>query len=472
MSPPLALRTFQREFIKRAFQPEIHTAALSVPRGNGKSWLAALIAARAMQGLRSYQEVAMLAASIEQARIMFRFTRQMLGEADYRYLDSSTRCAITRADGARLRVIGSNGRTAMGLVNTPLAVADEPGSWEQQGGELMHDALQTAQGKPGSPLKVCYIGTLAPARGGWWHDLIDRGTVGSTYVKALRGDRRRWDKWPEIRRCNPLCNVAPEFRHKLLEERDEARRDSRRKARFLSYRLNVPTADESEVLLTVEDYEAMAARPLPGRQGRPIVAVDMGGGRSWSAAVAAWRGGRVETLAVAPGLPGLDEQERRDRVPVGTYTRLAARGVLSVAKGLRVQPPADLWRLIMERWGVPAIIVCDRFRLPELLDTVQGRTQVVPRVVRWSEAGEDIRALRGLASDGPFAVAPGSREILAASLAVALVKNDDQGNCRLVKRTRDNSARDDVAAALVLAAGHYQREERQAERPASAYAVV
>ena len=62
--------------------------------------------------------------------------------------------------------------------------------------------------------------------------------------------------------------------------------DSRLKARFLSYRLNRPSGDESEVLLTVGDWEKVTAREVPERQGRPIVGVDLGGGRAWSAAVA------------------------------------------------------------------------------------------------------------------------------------------------------------------------------------------
>ena len=50
-----------------------------------------------------------------------------------------------------------------------------------------------------------------------------------------------------------------------------------------------------------------------------------------------------------------------------------------------------------------------------------------------------------------------SRSLLAASLAVAAVKNDDQGSTRLVKRDTNNTARDDVAAAFVLAAGLFER---------------
>ena len=63
-------------------------------------------------------------------------------------------------------------------------------------------------------------------------------------------------------------------------------------------------------------------------------------------------------------------------------------------------------------------------------------------------------------------MAEDSRALLAASLSVALVKNDDQGNTRLAKRGSNNTARDDVAAALVLAAGH-SREKAHHESHAS-----
>ena len=272
----------------------------------------------------------------------------------------------------------------------------------------------------------------------------------------LQADPERWDQWSEIRRCNPLTAISADFRRKLLEERDAARADTRLKARFLSYRLNVPTGDESTMLLTVDDWERMVERPVLPREGRPLVGVDLGGGRAWSAAVAVWKNGRVEALACAPGIPGLDEQEKRDRVAKGTYRALAAKGGLRIAEGLRVQPPSELWRAIRDAWGAPEGVVCDRFRLGELQDCVNG-TPVVPRVSRWSEAAFDIRSLRKLAADGPLAVAEPSRLLLAASLSVALVKNDDQGNVRLSKNGSNNTARDDLAAGLVLVAGAYAR---------------
>ena len=72
-------------------------------------------------------------------------------------------------------------------------------------------------------------------------------------------------------------------------------------------------------------------------------------------------------------------------------------------------------------------------------------------------ASFDIRALRSKTKDGPFAIAKCSRSLLAASLAQAVVKNDDAGSTRLVKKDSNNTARDDVAAAFVLAAGLFER---------------
>ena len=459
----IILKRFQREFIKAATSPDVDTAALSLPRGNGKSWLAGHLVTRVLSPddvlFRPGTESVLCAASIEQARIVFRFAREDLEDTGaYRFLDSNTRIGIThKTTNTRLRVIGSNGKTAMGLVNTPWAVCDEPGAWEVNGGTLLHDAIQTAMGKPGSPLRAVYIGTLAPATGGWWHDMVNAGTRGSTYVQALQGDAKRWDVWAEIARVNPLVRVDAKFKAKLLEERDAARRDSRLKARFLSYRLNRPTADEAVMLLNPPDLDLALARELPAAKGRPIVGVDLGGGRAWSAAVACYPTGRVEALAVAPGLPSIESQERRDMVPAGTYKTLLQGGSLRLAEGLRVPPVSTLTDAAVARWGRPASVVCDAFRLNELRDALPG-VRIEPRRTRWSESSEDIRALRKLTLDGPLAVAPEARQLLTASLSAALVSNDTSGNVRLVKKDpHNNTGRDDVAAALVLAAGELAR---------------
>ena len=300
---------------------------------------------------------------------------------------------------------------------------------------LLLDAIETAKAKPGSPLRSIYIGTLAPSTSGWWHDLVAGGSKGTTFVQSLQGAPKKWDKPAEIRRCNPLTEVSDSFLAKLLEERDEARADSRLKARFLSYRLNTPTSDESVVLLTVDDFNRVCARTLAPRDGPPIVGIDLGAGRSWSSAVAIFPSGRLEAIAYAPGIPNLDEQEKRDRVPAGTYQKLFDIGVLRASEGLRVQPPALLWDSAVEAFGMPSMVIADRARYAELMDCVGASgVPLIQRTTRWFQASEDVRSLRKLCLDGPLSCEPSAAALIGASLAASAVKNDDAGNTRLVKK--------------------------------------
>ena len=185
----MKLRTFQRTFLTNATKPGIETAALSLPRGNGKSWLAGFLAARLLDpGDRLFQagsESVLCAASIEQSRIVFRFARELLEpHGGYRFLDSAMRIGVThKPTKTRLRILSSNATTAFGIVGCPLLVADEPGSWEVVGGQLLFDALATSAGKPGSPMRTVYIGTLAP-----WRRARPLGA--STPAPRLPGDGR------------------------------------------------------------------------------------------------------------------------------------------------------------------------------------------------------------------------------------------------------------------------------------------
>ena len=78
-------------------------------------------------------------------------------------------------------------------------------------------------------------------------------------------------------------------------------------------------------------------------------------------------------MAIAPGIPSLEEQEKRDTVPKGTYQKLNDMGVLDVAEGLRVPEPTHLWERYQSSVGdVPTALVCDRFRFPILQDAVRG----------------------------------------------------------------------------------------------------
>ncbi len=455
----MQLQPFQERFLRGMEGAQI--SCFSAPRGAGKSWLSAQAAADALRKAGRGQEIGLVAGSVDQGRICFRFARSALGETGYRYLDSAQRCVATcLATGASLRVLPASGRTAMGLVNMPLVIADEPAAWRPSDGALLADALVTALGKPGSDMRLVLCGTLAPlgTDGHWWAEMVKAGTRPGVYVQLHQGDRDRWQDLRHVYAVNPLAKVSKELRETLKRERDEAMRDSRLLARFLSYRLNIPERDAANMLLEDVDLDRVFARPVPERDGQPFVAYDLGHSRAWSAAVALWPNGRCEALAIAPGIPSIADQEKRDRVPSGTYSELPG---LTVADGLRVPPPAMLHDAALAEWGPPLEIVCDHFKLNTLRDAGAGDAPIQPRRTRWSEATEDIAAFRAMALDGPLSLAPESRSLLGYSMAMATTKHDESGGTRLVKSGFNNCARDDVAFAAVLAAGLWTREMTQ-----------
>ena len=292
---------FQRRFLARSLSPDLAISCLTTPRGAGKSLLASRLLAEALPGGKLFvpaAESVLLAGSMNQARAVFRFLRAMYPcpkhldkkcpHCGLRWLDSMQRIGVTHwASDTKISVRGKSGKLALGLVNCPVIVGDEPGSWDVTGGQEMVDALITSAGKTRQLL--CLIGTLAPGgEGGWWRDLISSGSQPGVYVQTMTGNPSKWNQWREVLRVNPVAKVNTILRSALRRELDEAKGDSRSAARFKSYRLNIPSADEVSVLLTVEEFKRVLDREVPPRVGRPAVGVDCGAGRAWTSAVAVY----------------------------------------------------------------------------------------------------------------------------------------------------------------------------------------
>lgn len=405
---------------------------------------------------------------MEQSRILLGFVRDALqdADADYRWLDSGQRLACTHVGtGTKLRILSSNAKRAMGLARFSLIFADEPGSWEARGGELMWHALRQAIGKrPGQ--RLILIGTRSPAdEGGWWPSLIDGGSGPGVHVTELAAaPDDPWDSYLTIRRANPLIHVSRPLRQAVLRERDAARRDPIQRRAFQAYRLNMRVDAHNEHLIEADDWDTVERREVAAREGRPILGVDAGGARAWSAATAVYENGRVEAWALVGGIPDLRERERQDAAPRGLYTMLADRGLLVVDAERRVPRLELLFDKIISSGAIPEAVVCDRFRLGEVSDAIAGRFPVIQRVTRWSDSTEDIGGLRRLVADGPLSVAEASRPLLRVALREAAVESDRSGNVRPVKRRGDRS-RDDVAIALTLAAGVLHRRLRRPQAP-------
>ena len=459
---------FHRDWIRAAFAPDTEIAALSCPRGSAKTWIAGYLAAECIRPdsplFEHGIEALAVSASLEQSRIILAFVREALAdsEGDYRFLDSGQRLAVThRATGTRLRILSSSGKRAMGLSQFSTIFADEPGAWESRGGALLWQALTGSLGKRAGQ-RVVVIGTRAPAEAGsWWPELLDAGSGPGTHITALTApDDAAWDSWQTLRKVNPLVGVNPSLRKTILRERDAARKNPTLQPAYRAFRLNQQIDVFANALVELPDWKRVVAREVAPRTGKPIVALDIGAERSWSAAWCIWPNGRSEVYAVAPGIPDLAERERQDAVPRGIYRKLYQDGVLLIDEGRRVSRPRTLINHLVAKGISPELILCDRFVLGELKDAVEGRWPIQPRVTRWSEATQDISGFRQLVMDGPLSVIPESRRLAALGIQQASVASDDQGSVRLQKK-RHGRSRDDVAVAGVLAAGALARRLEQ-----------
>ena len=142
----------------------------------------------------------------------------------------------------------------------------------------MWDALRQSLGKRPDQ-RLLMIGTRAPGDpNGWWCNLLEAGSGDGVYVDViaapedLEDDPQPWDSWRVIRKANPLIMANPTLRKTILRERNRARRDPSERASFEAYRLNRNVDVRSEVLISLADWKAVEARPVPDRAGRPILA--------------------------------------------------------------------------------------------------------------------------------------------------------------------------------------------------------
>ena len=463
------LLPFQQSFVsavcRRENPPDI--AALSVARGNGKSWLAGKLVARSItpddQLFVEGAENILVASSKMQAQIVLEFSRDALGESsDYRWRADGVTHLDTRT---RVRVISSDSRRALGLgAKTRLIVADEPAAWSPTAGKRLWDAITGAIGK--RQMTVIAIGTIAPAPltgpASWWPAHIAEGSGDGRHVQLLQADPKKWADFAEVLRCNPVAHVNPFLRRTLEREHRRALASERAALNFKQFRLNLPGGGDvdQQPLVTAAEWERIVSRPVPGCEGKPIVGIDLGGSRSWSAACALWPNGRIESWAVAPGHPSLAEQERQDQVPDSTYAELVRAGGLSVDTDRAVP---DIGLLLARIWAwEPLALVSDPFRSAELHQVVLGRVRVVERAKGGSESTSNVQSLRSLLLDSASGVTLASRALLAAAFAQTNLVIDNSGVTRVTKVDRKRS-RDDAAAALLLAAGELARRPAPVE---------
>ena len=460
---------WQRRFIRGAFEVD-GDAALSVARGAGKSTLTAGVAAAALDGplRQSRAEVVCVASSFNQGRIVFEHVSAFMRERGHdltkrkrwRLQDTANLATIEcRETGARVRCIGSDPKRAHGLAPL-LVLADEPAQWERTKAEGMLAALRTSMGKiPGS--RLIALGTR-PADSDHWFARMLGGGCDYAQVHAAGDDDPpfRAETW---HKANPSLPIMPDLLARIRKEAETAKADPNALASFRALRLNQGTSDVQRAeLVSAEAWKrAEGEREVP-RDGERIFGVDLGSTAAMSAVACTWLdSGRLEVMAAFPTIPSLAERGRRDGVE-SLYERMHAALDL-VTVGERVVPVGPLIELAVERFGVPTVILCDRWRLGELQDALSALNLAVPLMPRgqgFRDGGEDVRDFRKGILDG--SIRPARSILLRAAMREAVTLSDPAGNAKLAKGSegsRRRKARDDAAAAAILAGAHAVRSK-------------
>ena len=239
-----------------------------------------------------------------------------------------------------------------------------------------------------------------------------------TFVEVMTApEGEPWDQWDTIQKVNPMVLANPDLKTTILRERDEARIKPTMRPAFEAFRLNRQVSVHDDMLIAVDAWKAVESRQVPARIGKPVVAIDLGSERSWSAAWCLWENGRSECYAVCPGIPDLVAREKQDAMPAGLYTRLEEDGVLIVEDGRRTSDPETLINHLVSLGIRPATVFCDLFLLGRLRDAVAGRWPVFARRTRLSEATYDIAGFRRLVLDGPLSIVPECRALARAATA-------------------------------------------------------
>ena len=465
---PFEVLPWERRFIRGAFRCE-GDAALTCGRGNGKTGLISGLAGAAIDPAgplhRPRSEVVVVASAFAQARLTFEDVlaalRAMPGYSPdgWRIQDSVNTASVEhRETGARLRCIGQNPNRAHGL-RPSLILADEPAQWDAAKGERMIAALRTSLGKvQGS--KLIAIGTRPAAGDHFYSRMLEEAPYAQTHAAGKDDPPFRVRTW---RKANPSLDHFPALRARIALEAKDARRDAGKMIEFRALRLNQGVSDVLvAMLIDAGAWERCESHTAPDLNAGYVLGVDLGSSAAMSAAAAFHPAtGALDCFAVFPEEPSLIERGLGDGVG-NRYQLMHERGEL-LQRGRHVSDVKALLAEALRRWGKPAIVTCDRWRMPELREALEAvgfpRAAMAVRGMGWKDGGEDVRRFRDSVLRGQVH-APVSL-LLRSAMTEARVLVDPAGNAKLAKggeAGRRWYARDDAAAAAILAVAEGQRQ--------------
>ena len=484
---PLKVWEWQRQVIAELEADDVSQAAWSFSRGAGKTTWAAALGVAALVGpwAQARSEVVIVAASFSQARIAYRHALAFMAPwiesqpARWRVLDSEHSATIEdRETKTVLKALAAKPGTLHGLAPR-LLILDEPAQWQKADAAPIWAALKTSLGKvPGS--RLIAIGTKPVDSEHWFSRLLAGETPGvsaTVYAADADDDPFAPESW---HKANPSLKHLPHLEAEIAIEAQQAAADAQELANFRAYRLNLGVDDATQArLVDLDVWKACECEPefLPKAEGKYVLGLDMAGGEAQAAAAAYHvRSGRLEAVAAFPRLPSLEARGRSDGV--GTlYLEMNRQGEL-LQLGERVVAADELIGVALGKWGAPSAVIADRFHGREVQQAVEAAGLRCPLVfsgMGYVDGGPRTRDFRRAAASGR--IIAGRSLLLRSALSEARVIGDTSGNFKLAKAGdkgsgRRTKARDDAAAASLLAVSEGYRQYMNAPRKPRRWAVV
>ena len=455
---PFRIEQWQRAFLRDALADGVREASLCCPRKNGKSGLIAALVLYFLAGPGNRSNWRAIVVSLTGA-LAKELRKQIAEIADASGLDcirsfnSPTPGRVTGLNGASLDCLAAD-KSSGHAVGVDLALVDESGLLGEDKRPLWDAVYSSTSGRDG---RVLYISVRGASP--MFEELRERkgqqGIIWHEYAaddNADLLDREQWHK------ANPGLGTVKSLAY-MEDASRRAVESPLAAAGFRSLDLNLPGTPNQPMILDVADYQRAVVDALPPREGPCIVALDVGGSTSFTAACAYWPvSGRTELFAAVGGIPNVTARGKSDGVG-GRYQRMHQRGELWVYPGVRVTPLKEFLADVAERLADADVVnlVADDYRKNFVLDALPEqwtRLELVIRTAIWKSATEDIIAFQSAVISGKVSF-PESLA-LASAIRESRLDFDKMGNVRLEKQ-RANGRIDCLSAAVLAIAEGLRR---------------
>lgn len=490
---PFELAPFQRAIIRRIYgpvdgqgRPLVRTAALWLPRGQGKTALASALALAHFLGpeAESGGQVIQAAADREQASIAFKHSFEMAKAEPAIYSRISpieSRKLLNHPKTASiLKAISSEAYSKHGL-NVSFFLADEVHAWPAAEARQLFGTIRDSMVKREHPLTLV-ISTAGSGMGGLAHDLwdyshkVERGEVDDPtfapiiFAASPEADWRHESAW---RAANPALDCG----FLSLEElRIKAKRIEHFPAEisdFKRFHLNLWQEGAAEPWIALDLYDA--AQPRAGDDeliGKPCwIGVDLSSVEDLTACVAVFPSdsdeGRVYDVIPQFFLPeaNLARKAEKDRAD---YLKWNAAGFLTLTEGNVVDYDALVEHIVdlATRYSVQEVAI-DRWNSTAVNVRLQDEGFSVAQFGQgFASMAAPVRELKRAILAGGFR--HGGNPILRMNFANARAEVDAAENEKLTKARATGRIDGAIGAAMAIgriistdeASNIYASEER------------